>query len=321
MAARRQWRKVDGVLLLNKPHGFTSNDALQVVRRAYSAKKAGHGGTLDPLATGLLPVAFGAATRFLHDLVEAEKVYTATVRLGWRSSTGDGEGELTAEPSYAGVLPDQEKIDHVIKAFTGPISQRPPMYSALKFQGRPLYEYARAGIHIDRPAREVTVHELTIESASPEVLVLRVRCSKGTYIRVLAEDIGDALGTGAYLSDLRRDAVGRFDLTQAIDLARIQAAAPADRQAELDELPPLLPVDAMVRELPEVALDERCAQRFTNGQGIDLTAVSSMSARMAAASDTEQRWRVYGEGRFLGLARQQEHMLNPLRVLPVTHES
>lgn len=321
--ARRSWLTVDGVLLLNKPLGLSSNDALQRVRRAYRARKAGHGGTLDPLATGVLPIAFGVATRFLHDLVEAEKIYTATIRLGVRSSTGDGEGELTSSPGYVSAVPGATQVEAVLNRFRGPISQRAPMYSALKHEGKPLYEYARAGIKIDLPDRKVTIHELSSVSVGVDELLVRVRCSKGTYIRVLAEDIGEALGTGGYLAGLRRDSVGRFDLGQSEQLTTIESAALSVEENAPSGLPILLPVDAMVRDLPEVALNDHDARRFAHGQAIEMTAVESLTGMLRPETatepevDTDCRWRVYGDGRFLGLARQQQQMLNPFRVLPI----
>ena len=321
---RRTWLTVDGVLLLDKPLGLSSNDALQRVRRAYRARKAGHGGTLDPLATGVLPIAFGVATRFLHDLVEARKVYTATIRLGGRSSTGDREGEITATPGYQSCRPSPGEVSAALARFRGEIRQRAPMYSALKHEGKPLYEYARAGIELDLPDRQVTIYELEPVSSDLDELVIRIGCSKGTYIRVLAEDIGDALGCGGYLAGLRRDSVGRFDLTQAVRLSDIELPAQAVADSAPSMLPPLLPVDAMVQDLPEVALNARDAQRFSHGQAVCLTAVESLTdvpgARVAGTDpdcDAGCRWRVYAAGRFLGLARQQQQMLNPFRVIPV----
>lgn len=323
--ARRTWLTVDGVLLLDKPLGLSSNDALQRVRRAYRARKAGHGGTLDPLATGVLPIAFGVATRFLHDLVEAEKVYTATIRLGVRSSTGDGEGEMTPTAGHVPATPSPAAVSQALERFRGNISQRAPMYSALKHEGRPLYEYARAGVTLDLPEREVRIHELAEVSSDVDELVVRVRCSKGTYIRVLAEDIGEALGCGGYLAALRRDRVGRFDLTHAVRLADIESPAQAISDSAPPVLPALLAVDAMVQDLPEVALNARDARRFTHGQAVAMSAAESvadgLSALAAPAGDPNPeddcRWRVYGAGRFLGLGRQQQQMLNPFRVLPV----
>lgn len=323
--ARRPWLTVDGVLLLDKPLGLSSNDALQRVRRAYRARKAGHGGTLDPLATGVLPIAFGVATRFLHDLVEADKVYTATIRLGVRSSTGDGEGEMTATPGHVGGKPSSAAVAEVLARFRGTIGQRAPMYSALKHEGRPLYEYARAGIKLDLPEREVCIHELAEVSSDIDELVIRVRCSKGTYIRVLAEDIGEALGCGGYLAALRRDRVGRFDLSHAVRLADIESAAQAVSDSAPSGLPALLAVDAMVQDLPEVALNDSDARRFTHGQAVAMSAVESSSGNQPVPvapdnepdAENECRWRVYGAGRFLGLGRQQQQMLNPFRVLPV----
>ncbi|MFK7962717.1 MAG: tRNA pseudouridine(55) synthase TruB [Burkholderiaceae bacterium] len=316
--ARRSWLPVDGVIVLDKPLTLSSNDALQRVRRAYRARKAGHGGTLDPLATGVLPIAFGKATRFLHDLVEAEKIYTATLTLGQRSNTGDGEGEITDTPGYVSGVPASQNIEQVLAEFIGPIMQRAPMYSALKHQGKPLYEYARAGIKLDLPPRSVTIHECSLVSVGLDQLQIRIRCSKGTYIRVLAEDIGDRLGCGAYLSGLRRDAVGRFDLGQSVTLETLEnAAMHASDEAPHAGLPPLSPVDEMVRELPEVSLDDAAARQFTNGQAVALAPMAIDDDHSSAHAD-ESRWRVYGDGRFLGLGRRQARMLSPFKVIPDT---
>ncbi len=332
---RHAWLSVDGVLLLDKPPAISSNDALQRVRRAYRARKAGHGGTLDPLATGLLPLAFGHATRFLHDLVNADKEYTASVRLGAISSTGDAEGQLTATPGHHPGVPDRQRVLAALAALTGPIMQRAPMYSALKHQGRPLYEYARAGITIERPDRAVTIHSLDLIELGLDRLRVRVRCSKGTYIRVLAEDIGAALGTGAWLEGLRRDAVGQFTLARAHSLADIDAG----RSERSDDhphrgLPALEPVDTMVSSLPTACLDADAARRFVHGQAIampELAAVLDLAREPLRESGirhevatvllqdgyaTTTRCRVYAADRFLGLGRFDGPMLNPERVLP-----
>ncbi len=291
--ARRRWRRVDGVLLLDKPPGITSNDALQKARRFFSAEKAGHTGTLDPMATGLLPVCFGEATKFSADLLDADKTYEATLRLGVTTTTADAEGEpLETRPVSVG----EADILAVLPRFTGPISQVPPMYSALKRDGRPLYELARQGIEVERTARDVIIHELALLAVSGEDVSLRVSCSKGTYIRTLAEDIGKALGCGAHLTALRRTRVGPLDLCRARTLAEIEACAEAGREALL------LPVDTLLQGLCAVELDTAAALRFGNGNPV--------------AGMLEGLCRVYAEGRLLGLGRGDgAGLIHPKRLL------
>jgi tRNA pseudouridine55 synthase len=276
--ARRRWRRVDGVLLLDKPSGITSNDALQKARRLFSAEKAGHTGTLDPMATGLLPVCFGEATKFSADLLDADKTYEATLRLGVTTTTADAEGEvLETRP----VMVDEAALRALLPRFTGAIEQVPPMYSALKRDGRPLYELARQGIEVERAARAVTIHELTLLALAGTDVSLRVQCSKGTYIRTLAEDIGRALGCGAHLTALRRTRVGPLDLSGACTLTGIEAVAEEGREALL------LPVDTLLRGLPRVNLDAAATLRFGNGNPVDGAIVGPC--------------RVYAGDRLLGL--------------------
>ena len=254
--ARTPRRPLHGVLLLDKPIGWTSNDALQKAKGMLRAEKGGHTGTLDPLATGLLPLCFGAATKFSQVSLDADKRYTATLRLGQRTTTGDREGAVTEERT---VDVDLSAIEAACLRFTGRIAQTPPMYSALKHEGRALYEYARAGVEVERPAREVTIHSIDIiEWHSPD-LVLNVACSKGTYIRTLAEDIGHALGCGAHLSGLRRTGSGPLDLQHAITLEALQAMSAAEREARL------LPADTLLAAWPAVHLPDDEAGRFLSG--------------------------------------------------------
>lgn len=271
--ARRRWRRVDGVLLLDKPSGISSNDALQKARRLFSAEKAGHTGTLDPMASGLLPICFGEATKFSADLLDADKTYEATLRLGVTTTTADAEGEvLETRP----VEVDEAGFLAVLPRFTGDIMQVPPMHSALKRNGRPLYELARQGIEVERAARPVSIRALGLSGFSASEAVIRVTCSKGTYIRTLAEDIGAALGCGAHLVALRRTRVGPLDLASAHTLAGIEAhgggaeegqdagiTAPTAREALL------LPVDTLLSGLPRVDLDAAAALRFGNGNPVD----------------------------------------------------
>jgi len=256
---RVQRRAVHGVLLLDKPLGLSSNDALQRAKWLLRAEKAGHTGTLDPLATGLLPLCFGAATKFAQASLEADKRYVATLRLGRTTSTGDAEGELVAERPVA---VDRAAIEAACARWTGPIRQLPPMHSALKHQGRALYEYAREGVTIEREARAVTIHAIDIlawDDARPEELVLDIRCSKGTYIRTLAEDLGETLGCGAHLTALRRTGSGALTLAGAITLEALEAVPEAEREACLRH------PDTLLAEWPAVRLDAPEAARFLTG--------------------------------------------------------
>jgi tRNA pseudouridine55 synthase len=259
--ARRKRVPVHGVLLLDKPEGLSSNDALVRAKRLLNAEKAGHTGTLDPFATGLLPLCFGEATKFSQDLLEADKTYETTVQLGVSTNTGDTEGEVTATAEVA-VTPAQ--IEAVLARFRGPIAQVPPMHSALKRDGRPLYEYARAGITLEREARQVVIHALELLSYEAPLLRLSVTCSKGTYVRVLGEDIGAALGCGAHLKTLRRTAVGRLTLEGAITLEQLGALDELQRTAAL------APVDALLSSFPLLNLDDELARRFLHGQRLPL---------------------------------------------------
>ena len=253
---RQVRRALHGVLLLDKPLGWTSNDALQKAKWLLRAEKAGHTGTLDPLATGLLPLCFGAATKFSQVSLDADKAYLATLGLGRRTSTGDLEGEVLQERP---VNIDRRLIEQVLQRFTGPIAQVPPMHSALKKDGRALYEYARAGLEVERPARQVTIHAIDIIDWQDVSLVIAVSCSKGTYIRTLAEDIGEALGCGAHLTGLRRTGSGPLGVAGAVTLTDLEAMDEADRLARL------LPADTFLADWPSLALDTSEAGRFLTG--------------------------------------------------------
>ena len=263
--------RVHGVLLLNKPVGLTSNTALQKAKRLLNAQKAGHTGTLDPFADGLLPLCYGEATKFSHYLLDADKTYRAVMQLGVTTTTGDPEGEVL---STCEVDTTREVILATLQRFVGEIEQIPPMHSALKHQGRPLYEYARAGIEIDRPPRRVTIRSLDlIECALPHVS-FAVRCSAGTYIRTLAQDIGAALGYGAHLIALTRTASGQFDLNNACTLAQLEAM-PSDERRAL-----LLPVDCLVRHLPEITLDAADCAALCQGRQVPSTYAATELARI-----------------------------------------
>lgn len=264
----------DGALLLDKPLGLSSNAALQRAKRALKAKKAGHAGTLDPLASGLLLVLVGEATKFAGPLLDADKEYLATVRLGQRTSTGDAEGEVLETAS----VPDRlaERIGPVLATFAGEIEQVPPMYSALKHKGVPLYKHARRGESIDRPPRRVRIFELECLGVREPFLDLRVRCSKGTYIRTLAEDIGRALGTVAHLAALRRTRSGGFSVDNGVALATLEDMQEAARERLL------VPLARLLSELPRADLDPAAETRFRNGQALDFPAPEGLCAVYSA---------------------------------------
>lgn len=290
-------RKIDGVLLLDKPTGLTSNSALQRAKRLYEAEKAGHTGTLDPFASGLLPICLGEATKFSQFLLNADKAYRAEIRLGVRTTTADPEGEVIETRPVA---VDVAQVQAVLPRFLGEIMQTPPMHSALKRDGRPLYEYARQGIEIERAARAVQVRELVFESLVGEVLTLAVHCGKGLYVRTLAEDIGAALGCGAYLQALRRLAVGPFRLDEAVGLPALEAMALAERDARLK------PAAILVADLAPMTLDAEAAWQVCHGQAI-----------WRAGLVVGQRFALYGpEARFLGVGEVDEFgKLAPRRLL------
>jgi len=251
---------VHGVLLLDKPRGLSSNDALQKAKWLLRAEKAGHTGTLDPLATGVLPLCFGAATKFSQLHLDADKAYEAVAVLGEKTSTGDAEGEIIRRREVPAITPD--RLEALQRQFTGPLRQVPPMHSALKKDGKALYEYARAGQEVEREARDVVVHELSIalaEDAGRPALRFTARVSKGTYIRTLGEDLGEALGCGAHLSFLRRTATGPFDVSQCVTLEALTAMDEAEREAAL------LPPEALLEGHTRVTLGTDDAGRFLSG--------------------------------------------------------
>jgi tRNA pseudouridine55 synthase len=295
-------RALDGVLLLDKPIGLSSNDALIRAKRLYLAKKAGHTGTLDPLATGLLPLCFGEATKFSQDLLEADKTYEATMRLGIRTTTGDAEGEAVETRE---VTCDQAAIVAALVRFRGEIVQVPPMYSALKRDGKPLYEYARAGQVVEREGRQVTIYALDLLACALPDVTFRVTCSKGTYVRTLAEDIGEALGCGAHLVALRRTGVGALTLEHAVTLDALSNAAESERDNWLQ------PVDALLSTFPAVQLDAEAERRFLHGQRLRIADLQ-LSGDAAQAA----RVRVYGAaGKLLGVAKPGEGVLAPERLV------
>jgi tRNA pseudouridine55 synthase len=283
---------IDGALLLDKPLGLTSNAALQKAKRLYAAAKAGHAGTLDPLASGLLLVLFGEATKFAGPLLDADKEYLATLKLGARTSTGDAEGAVlqSREISFS-----KETLAAVLERFRGEFDQVPPMHSALKHKGTPLYRLARRGEEVERAPRRVRISELELINFQAENLVLRVVCSKGTYIRVLAEDIGEALGCGAHLGGLRRTASGRFRIEQAATLEALTDAG--ERQRRLLSLP------ALLEGLPRAELGAAEEARLRQGQTLK---ISGLHAGLCAV--------VRPDGAVIGLGSADDGVLRPLRL-------
>ena len=295
-AVRARREAVDGVLLLDKPAGITSQTAVSRVKALYNAAKAGHTGTLDPMATGLLPIALGEATKFSSVLLDADKGYLATVRLGLTTTTGDLEGEIIARRE---IDQDRSRIEAALEQFRGDIVQIPPMYSALKHQGRALYTYAREGVEIERVARPVKVSVLTLEDYSVPDLRIFVACSKGTYIRVLAEDIGKVLGCGATLAALRRTQVGRFSVADGHNLDALAGLTIAERRDKL------LPVDAMLTECPTMRLDEAQRARVANGQSVECTTCAPGLVRLFDS-----------QGHFVGIAEASDNgILKPRRLI------
>lgn len=300
MQFKRVKRSVDGVLLLDKPAGLSSNQALQQAKRLFQAAKAGHTGSLDPFATGLLPLCFGEATKFSHYLLDADKSYIATLCLGSTSTTGDTEGEIASQGAVTVTKPE---IEAILRDFLGQISQVPPMYSALKHHGKALYEYARAGVEIERPARTVTIYRIALIDFSAPYLKIEVSCSKGTYIRTLAEDIGEALQCGAYLTALRRIETGGFDLGAAVTLEQLESLDLEGRDALLKQ------ADCLVAGLPEVILDEDSAFYLCRGQSIWLAGQRPLG-----------EVRLYGSHRrFLGLGEvMPDGKIAPRRLMQVS---
>ncbi len=304
---------INGVLLLDKPVGWSSNDALIKAKRLVNAIKAGHTGTLDPFATGLLPLCFGEATKFSADLLEADKTYQTVVHLGVGTNTGDTEGEVIQTHE---VNVNEAQIHAVLAQFKGDILQVPPMYSALKRDGKPLYEYAREGITLEREARPVTIHLLEFVKYEAPFLTLNVRCSKGTYIRVLGEDIGNALGCGAHLNALRRTHVGHLLVENTVTLDQLIEMSEEQRHALL------APVDALLSSFPEVFLNPELSKRFLQGQRISL-------AKEAVAHPSELgRVRVYRvdpeqtSKQLLGSAQLQEFgVLAPERLISTVDQN
>lgn len=290
-------RDVNGILLLDKPPGLTSNAALQVVKRLYRARKAGHTGSLDPLATGLLPICFGDATKISGFLLDADKHYLVRCQLGIRTTTGDAEGEVIENRLVVDV--DTARLHRVLEGFLGSIDQIPPMYSALKHKGERLYNLARQGVEVEREARTITIHALELLSLEGTSAALRVHCSKGTYVRTLVEDIGAVLGCGAHVSGLRRTGVGPFDDSNLMDMDKLGTCA-EEGYARLDSL--LLPIEDGLAQWPGVRLSGDAAFYMRQGQPVQVP-----------QAPTEGWVRLYeGERQFMGMGE----VLDDGRVAP-----
>lgn len=300
--------RIDGVVLLDKPVGMSSQGAVTAVKRALNAEKAGHTGTLDPMATGLLPICLGEATKYSQDLLDANKSYIAKVKFGVRTDTGDAEGQAIEEkplPVFANAVELKKSLDGLLPAFTGAISQVPPMYSALKRDGKPLYEYARAGVELERAPREITIHQIRWTDICWPEATLEVSCSKGTYIRVLAEDLGIALGCGAHLVGLRRTEVGHLSLEQSFTIELIQ-------QGLQDSASYILPIDALLQTLPHLTVDEQQAKRLEMGQRVPLN-LPSIEALVRIYRATA------APHNFIGTADWRSGVLHPKRLISQAH--
>lgn len=276
MARRRKGRPVNGVILLDKPTGISSNDALQKVKRIYFAEKAGHTGALDPLATGMLPICLGEATKFSQFLLDSDKRYRVIAKLGERTNTSDSDGEVVETRS---VNVDLEKLEACIDKFRGESDQVPSMFSALKYQGKPLYEYARKGIEVPRESRKITVYEIVLHRFEGDEVEMEVHCSKGTYIRTIVDDLGEMLGCGAHVTMLRRTGVAKYPYEKMVTLEQLnELLEQAHRQeiAPRELLDPLLmPMDTAVEDLPEVNLIPELADMVQHGQPVQVSGAAT----------------------------------------------
>ncbi|MGY4676960.1 tRNA pseudouridine(55) synthase TruB [Pasteurella sp. P03HT] len=299
---RKRGRDIDGVFLLDKPQGMSSNDIMQKVKRLFQANKAGHTGALDPLATGMLPICLGEATKFSQFLLDADKRYCVTAKLGERTDTSDAEGQIVETRA---VQVNELDILAALPHFRGDLMQVPTMFSALKHQGKPLYEYARAGITVEREARPITIFELQFIEYQAPYLTLEVHCSKGTYIRTLVDDLGEYLGCGAHVTVLRRTAVADYPVEAMMDWNRLQELAERQDLAVLDQH--LLPVDSAVSKLPALMLTEEQSKAIGFGQRVKFDNLNACIGQVRLFSDKQQ---------FLGVALVDErNVIHPQRLV------
>ncbi|HDR1006701.1 TPA: tRNA pseudouridine(55) synthase TruB [Pasteurella multocida] len=299
---RKRGRDIDGVFLLDKPQGMSSNDIMQKVKRVFQANKAGHTGALDPLATGMLPICLGEATKFSQFLLDADKRYQVTAKLGERTDTSDAEGQVVETRD---VQVDVQDILAALPHFRGNLMQVPTMFSALKHQGKPLYEYARAGITVEREARPITIFDLQFIAYDAPYLTLEVHCSKGTYIRTLVDDLGEYLGCGAHVTVLRRTAVANYPVEAMMDWDTLQVLAAQQDLALLDQH--LLPTDSAVSALPALHLNQEQSKAISFGQRVKFDNPIQLTGQVRLFSDTQQ---------FLGVALVDEHnVIRPQRLM------
>ncbi|MDC8444369.1 MAG: tRNA pseudouridine(55) synthase TruB [Nitrosomonas sp.] len=308
-------RNINGLLLLDKPYGISSNKALQIIKHLYAATKSGHTGTLDPMATGVLPICLGEATKFSSILLNARKTYEAVLKLGYQSTTGDVEGEIKKISNARSDNLSIRDCESILRQFVGETLQTPPMYSALKYCGKPLYAYARKGEIIKRKARTVFIYDIKVDSLTGDELKISVECGTGTYIRTLAEDIGKALGCGsAYLIGLRRSAVGDFDLSKSQMLKAIENMNREDRDGCL------LPVDSLLSDIPSIQLDEEEAQYLLTGRVLSAKPDSINFTLPMKTENKTQDVRLYYRQQFLGLGEINMSLsLKPKRLMSTSY--
>lgn len=313
MARRRKGRPIDGVILLDKPTGISSNDALQKVKRIYFAEKAGHTGALDPLATGMLPICLGEATKFSQFLLDSDKRYRVIAKLGERTNTSDSDGEVVETRPIDVSL---AKLEACIERFLGESDQVPSMFSALKYQGKPLYEYARKGIEVPRESRKITVYEIVLHRFSDDEVEMEVHCSKGTYIRTIVDDLGEMLGCGAHVTMLRRTAVANYPYEKMVTLEQLNELL---EQAQREEIAPrelldplLLPMDTAVEDLPEVNLIPELADMVQHGQAVQV---------FGAPTEGTVRLTMGEERLFIGVGEMNDDgKIAPKRLVVFRHE-
>ncbi|EJK2115841.1 tRNA pseudouridine(55) synthase TruB [Vibrio navarrensis] len=313
MARRRKGRPIDGVVLLDKPTGISSNDALQKVKRIYFAEKAGHTGALDPLATGMLPICLGEATKFSQFLLDSDKRYRVIAKLGQRTNTSDSDGEVVETRPIDVSL---AKLEACIEQFRGESDQVPSMFSALKYQGKPLYEYARKGIEVPRESRKITVYEIVLHRFSDDEVEMEVHCSKGTYIRTIVDDLGEMLGCGAHVTMLRRTAVANYPYERMVTLEQLNELL---EQAQREEIAPrelldplLLPMDTAVENLPEVNLIPELADMVQHGQAVQV---------FGAPTEGTVRLTMGEERLFIGVGEMNDDgKIAPKRLVVFRHE-
>ncbi|MFD0965517.1 tRNA pseudouridine(55) synthase TruB [Seminibacterium arietis] len=298
---RKKGRDIHGVFLLDKPQGVSSNAVMQQVKRIFQANKAGHTGALDPLATGMLPICLGEATKFSQFLLDSDKRYLVTAKLGERTDTSDADGQVVDERDVKVEIP---QIMTALESFRGDILQVPTMFSALKYQGKPLYEYARAGIVVERQARPISIYELKFIHYQAPYLTLEVHCSKGTYIRTLIDDLGEILGCGGHVTMLRRIAVANYPTTAMVSLADLQQLAEQNDLELLDNL--LLPIDSAVKILPKLQLTSAQTKAVGFGQRVKFENMTALQGQVRLFSE---------QNLFLGVAIIEQNLIRPQRMV------